>query len=125
MNKLSRSKLAKYTAQRIIDGQSDQALKELAAYLIESGRIRETDLVVRAIYEELEVAGVVVADVTSVDGIDASVQTELQKLVGADTFVVNQSTEPDVLGGVLLRTPTKVLDATFRRRLGKLRERKV
>lgn len=125
MNKLSRSKLAKYTAQRIIDGQSDQALKELAAYLIESGRIRETDLVVRAIYEELEVAGVVVADVTSVDGIDASVEAELKKLIGADTFVVKQSTKPDVLGGVLLRTPSKVLDATFRRRLAKLRERKV
>lgn len=123
--KLSRSKLAKHTARRIIAGADAEAIKELAAYLIEEGRTRETDLVVRAIYEELEHSGVVVTHVTSAEAIDSEIKAELSRLIGADKLVIRETVEPSILGGVLVQTPSKVLDASFRRRLAKLRESKV
>lgn len=125
MARLSRSKLASYAAKKIADGSPEVAVKEVAAFLIETGRTREIDLVVRAIYEELERSGIVVAEVTSVEPIDAAITAELKKLINAETLVVNETIEPSVLGGVVLRTPSKVLDASFRRRLARLRERKV
>lgn len=124
-DKLSRTKLARYVAGQLADGSGEAVIQELAAYLVETGRTREAELVVRAIYEQLEAAGTVVADVTSAEAIDAELRTELEKLVGAKQLLAHESVDPSLLGGVLVRTPSRVLDATFRRRLNKLRERKV
>ena len=125
MDKISRSKLARHTTRRIIDGEGQAALQELAAYLIDSRRTREADLVVRAIYEELERAGIVIADITSAEGLDSDIRTALATLIGAEEFVPQETIDQQVLGGVLVRTPSRVLDATFARRLAKLREHKV
>lgn len=124
-DKLSRTKLARHTAAQLMSGSSEAAVRELAAYLVQTGRTREVDLVVRAIYEELEAAGTVVTDISSAEAIDADLRKQLESLVGAERLLTNETVDPEVLGGILVRTPSKVLDATFRRRLTKLRERKV
>ena len=66
MTHLSRRKLALHIANRLERGdESNVAMKELAAYLIDSGRTREAELVIRDIEAALANAGSVYATVTA------------------------------------------------------------
>lgn len=125
MNRLSRTLVARYIADRIQAGETLAAIRELAAYLIESRRTREADLVIRTIYDELETRGIVLADVTTIDDLDAASQQALAELIAAKELVVRHTVNPDIIGGVVVRTPARLLDASFRRRIARLREHKV
>lgn len=125
MTRISRSKLARYVAAEILDGKGLQAIRELAAYLVETGRTREADLVVRAIYEQLENEGVIVAEATVAHDADSSLADEIKAMLGARQLELAVNVQPEVLGGVRVQTPSRLLDSTFTRRLSSLRERKV
>lgn len=122
--RLSRTKLARYAATELLDGNTG-VVRQLAAYLVDQGRTGETELVLKSIYDELEASGVVLADVVSADGIDASVKAEIKRLLGAKQLVLNERVDPSVLGGIRVDTTSRVLDATIKHRLTKLQERKV
>lgn len=125
MNKLSRTKLARYVGAEAQAGRADKAIRQLAAYLVQAGRTHEAELVIRAIYEELERAGVVIANVTSAEPIDQSVRDAVATMLKSDQISFSETVDPSVLGGIRVVTPSRLLDATFRRRLTKLREHKV
>lgn len=122
--RISRAKLARYVAQGLMSGKKD-VVRELAAYLVEAKRTKEADLVIRAIYDELEAAGVVVADVVTAHPIDKSVREHIKQLTGAKQLELREKEAPEVLGGIRISTASRVLDATLQNRLMKLRERKV
>lgn len=122
--RISRTKLARYVASELLLGRR-AVIRELAAYLVDTGRTAEIDLVVRAIYAELESAGVVMADVTTAHRLDQAAHQAIKQLTGAKQLELHQSISSDVLGGIRVSTPTRVLDATLQNRLMKLRERKV
>lgn len=122
--RLSRTQLARHVARQLQAGSSD-VVKQLAAYLVVEKRVGELDLLLRSIYDELERDGVVVADVVSAQGIEAGVKDQIKQLLGAKQLVLNEQTDPSVLGGVRISTPSRLLDATVRHRLTKLHERKV
>lgn len=122
MNKISRSKLARFIADELQAGRGQAALQEVAAYLIETGRTREVDMVVRAVYDELETRGVVVATVTSREALDTSLTDAIKRLVGASELHLATRLDPSVIAGVRVETPSRLMDATVAHRLTKLRE---
>lgn len=125
--KISRRKIAQYAADKIErDGLKSQLIDEIAAYLIESKRLREADLVVRAIEDELAYRGTVIARVTSARPIDASLRKKIEATIqGADRVLVEEIVDPTVVGGVRIETPGKLLDATLKRKILALRQAKV
>ena len=125
MNKLSRTKLARYVAAEVQAGRSETAIQQLAAYLVQTGRAREAELVIRAVNEELERGGVVIASVTSAEPIDQAVRDAVASMLGSSQTAFDETVDPGVLGGIRVVTPSRLLDATFRRRLTTLREHKV
>ena len=124
--KLSRRKIASYAAQQIVSGESvSQTVDAVAAYLIESGRIRETELVARAIEDELARRGHVVARVTTAEKLDLTLDESIAKITSAKKVYVDTIVDPDVIGGVIIETPDKKLDASIRSKLNALRRAKI
>ncbi|MCA9342211.1 F0F1 ATP synthase subunit delta [Candidatus Saccharibacteria bacterium] len=121
---LSRTKLASYAADRLIAGDQ-KVIEELAAYLMTARRTKELDLVVRSIYEALEKRGVVIAEVVTAEKMSDDLRSQIAKLLGAKQLELREHVDQNVLGGVKLSTPTKILDATLSHRLMQLRERKI
>lgn len=120
--KLSRRKIARYAADAIVDHGLDAGLLEtVAAYLVDTRRVRETELVVRAIQQELVDRGVTIAEVTSAYPLDQQLRERIQRLVGTDRVYLREIVDPSVLGGVRIDTPGRRLDATIRHRLTALR----
>lgn len=119
--RLSRRKLSMYAADRIEKGETSQVLAELAAYLIESKRTREAEMVVRAIEDELSNRGIVIATVTSAHPRGDDLNEILRKLIGADKLYIQKTVDPTLLGGIRIDMPGRRIDATLRRKLTKLR----
>ena len=123
--KIPRRKIAEYAASRITAGDPvATVLDEVAAYLLESGRVREQTLVVRAIEDALAQMGDVVANVTTAHPLDAEQRAEVKKLIGAPNVHLREVVNPDVLGGVRLETPGARLDGTLQRKILALRRAK-
>ena len=61
---LSRTKIARHVAKQLQAGNND-VIRDLAAYIIDERRLREVDLMVRAVLEELEADGIVLVDATA------------------------------------------------------------
>lgn len=126
MDKVSRRKLAQYIADCAHDGMVPSAvIDQLAAYLVETRRVREGELVVRAIEAELEARGIVVADVTAARQLDKQQLAHIQQLVGAETMYVRETVDPDVLGGIRVKAPSVTMDATLRNKIDALNRAKV
>lgn len=124
--KISRRKLAVYVADQIEAGAKLGAIVEqLAAYLIETKRLREADLVVRAIEDELAARGTVIARVTTAYPLDAALRTQIEAQIGAKRTYIEEIVDPSILGGVRIETPGTILDATMKRKLLALRQAKV
>lgn len=120
--RLSRRKVAAYFADELLAGRN--VAKELAAYLVESKRTRETVLFVRDIEAALSDRGVLLANVASsrelTSDTEASISTFLKKATDAKEIYLRPSTDPNLLGGVRIETPDQRLDMTLRHRLNQL-----
>jgi F-type H+-transporting ATPase subunit delta len=124
--KLSRRKIADYFAEKVLAGDNVAGvLKEIAAYLIDSGRTREIELVVRALEDSLSSRGTVVASVASARPLDETMKFELATLIGAKTVLFRETVDPELIGGVLIETPQQTLDATIKRKLTALHGAKI
>jgi F-type H+-transporting ATPase subunit delta len=124
--KLSRRKIAQYVAARVRDGQVPASVvQEVAAYLMESRRLRELPLVVRSIEDALAERGVVVATVTSAHVLDETLQRAVKALVGGSTVYLREIVDPSVIGGVRVQTPDASYDGTVQHKLQALRAAKV
>lgn len=122
--KLSHTKIARYAVRQLQAGNGE-VLREIAAYLLDERRLHETDLIIRAILEECERIGTVLADVTTIETLSDDMKAQIQKLTGASSLEIREHIDPSVLGGIRIETPTKRFDATFARTLSQLRERKI
>ncbi|MGB4767853.1 MAG: F0F1 ATP synthase subunit delta [Candidatus Saccharimonas sp.] len=124
--KISRRKLA----QHVVD-QTERnvplttALKELAAYLVDTKRIREVELVIRAIEDTYAERGIVLARVTTATELTAALRSDIEQMIGARQVTIESVIDPTVVGGVRIETPGAVLDATLQRKLLALGQAKV
>jgi F-type H+-transporting ATPase subunit delta len=124
--RLSRRKMAAYVADKLAAGQKPAlALKEVAAYLTETKRTREQELLVRDIEEALAARGIVIADVVSAHPLSRSVKVDIAKLVGGETLQLREAINPEVLGGVRVDIPGKQFDGTIRRKLTQLKAKQL
>ncbi len=125
--KLSRRKIAAYFASELIAGRD--ATKALAAYLIESKRIREADLIVRDIEAALADRGVLLADIASsrelASDTKQAITAFLKQATGAKDVHIRPHVDPYLLGGVRIDTPGARLDTTLRTRLNQLTASKI
>jgi len=123
--RLSRRKIAEYIASQVADGGSIKELaSSLAAFLVDTRRTTEIELIIRDIQFQLAERGVVLASVVSADALSAATRTAIIDMVkeqtAAKTVELNQFIDPAVLGGVRIDIPGRQLDATIFRRLSLL-----
>jgi F-type H+-transporting ATPase subunit delta len=124
--RLSRRKIASYVTKRLLAGEKQKAvMKEVAAFLVDTRRIRELDLLVRDIEGELANHGVVVADVLSAYPLADELKKEVSKLVGAKDLQLREAVDPGVLGGIRINVPGKRFDGTLRHKLTALKAKQI
>ena len=127
-SRLSRRVMTQYVAGQLLDG-NQAVIAQLAAYLIETRRTNEADLVVADIETELMQAGLVIADITSAreltDDLRDVMTAYVQKVSGAHEVQVRTNVDPLLIGGVRVRTPDAEYDASVRRQLKKIQAMKV
>jgi F0F1-type ATP synthase delta subunit len=117
-DKLSRRKLAQFVADRSDSSKAlHDSLQSVAAYLIDSRRLRESALVVRAIEDELANRGRVISTVTTAHSLDAGLRAHVEALIGAKEVMIREIVDSAVIGGVRIETPGKTLDATIQTKL--------
>lgn len=126
--RVSRRKIASYYADELLAGKTDIATR-LAALLLDTGRVRELDLIVRDIEDALEARGVVVADVASAHTLSQATQKDitafLKKQSDAKEVHLRVNVDQALLGGVRINVPGRELDTTLRRKLTLLKASKV
>jgi len=122
--KLSRRKLAEYAADQLMaDKQS--VLDQLGAYLIESGRTKEAELVVRDIQTALLTRGKAIVTVTAARPLSAEAKSDVEQFVKShyeniQNVELIEEIDESVLGGVRIALPNAVLDATAKTKLESL-----
>jgi F0F1-type ATP synthase delta subunit len=126
MARLSRRKIATHAVNKLLAGSSKQSvIRELAAFLVDSGRTREMELLVRDIEDLLAERGTVVAEVTSAHPLATTLKADIKKLIGARDLQLREVTDKDVLGGVRIDLPGKRFDGTLRHKLTLLKAKQV
>lgn len=126
--KVSRRALAMYIADQIVYGTNVKPLaKQLAAYLIDTKRTKELDLIVRDVEFYLAEQGHVSGTVTSAYALSKetldSLETFVKKQTSAKAVRLDTQVDESVLGGVKINLPGKEFDATIARALTTLKTR--
>lgn len=127
MTKVSRRVLARTVAAKLLLEPTKRShwLKATAAYLIEHGMAEDVDLIVNDIAHELyEQSGHLLVSVTSARKLSDSTRETLTHMLkeaaNAKRIELTMHTDPDLLGGLIARTPDAVLDASVRTKLKQL-----
>lgn len=126
MAKLSRRKLAGNVAARISAGENQKTvLRELAAYLIDSGRKKEASLVVRDVEAMLLHTGTAVGTVTSARPLSKTALSSIEEFIkehdsAITDVVLREQIDESLIGGVRLELPGSQLDASVKAKLEKL-----
>jgi len=125
--KLSRRRLAQglVTQLQKHPAQARQLIRQTAAYLIATRRAHEVDLLVRDVAQQLVVAdGRLSAEVESAFKLDPStrhaIDQLLRKATGASKIDLHEHLNPELLGGVIVRTPTAEIDTSIKTQLARL-----
>lgn len=126
-NRLPRRKIAAYFADQLQKGHN--VTQQLAAYLVDERRVREAALIVRDIEVAMADRGVLLADVSSSRSLardtEKAIAQFLKKKTDARDVRLRTHIDTDLLGGVLIETPSDRLDATLRHRLNQLTATKI
>ena len=121
---ISQRRLAEYVAgQLLASGDKKRLIKELAAYLIETGRVRDLNQVVAAIEEALASRGAVVATVTTARPLSPENKQAIVKQftpTGAKLYIREQI-DPSVIGGFKIELPGSQFDGTVIHKLTTLK----
>lgn len=127
MAKLSRRLLARTIAAQLIEHPSERKhwLTALAAYLVEQNRTEEVDLIVNDIAHELyHQAGILLVEIESANPLTDTIRAEVKALLSKDSkakrIELAEATNPELLGGLIARTPDAVVDLSVRTKLKQL-----
>src|SRR5262245_52753608 len=120
----SRRVLARMIAAKLI-AEPDRRrhwIKASAAYLMDHGMEEDVDLIINDIAHELyEQSGHLIVDVTSARQLSDSTREELVRMLkeatNAKHVEISEKTDPELLGGLFIRTPDAILDASVRTKL--------
>jgi len=126
-SKTSRRVIARTVAAKLLAEPSKRKhwVQALAAYLVETRRVDEIDLLVNDIARELfDQKGELVVDVTSARPLTDTIRQELSSMLkgatGAHDVQLTEAVDPSLIGGLIARTPDAQLDASLRTKLKQL-----
>lgn len=124
--RLSRRKLAEYFATALVAGtKATDISNELAAYLIDTKRTKELELIVRDIEYALSTKGYVVADVISARELSETTKKEILALAkenfSASHIELRDHIDETVIGGVKIDFAGLQQDNTIKQKLTALR----
>lgn len=127
MKKISRRKIAEYVAEELRSGTSVQKLAQrTVAYLQDEGQLNQWELLVRDIEDVLATKYSTVAlHVTAARPLDAATHKQLEafikKVEQVDAAViVSETIDESLIGGVIIKTPDRVLDSSVQSKLKQL-----
>src|SRR5262245_19848518 len=121
-SRLSRRKIAAFAVDKLLTGTPKKdVLREIAAYLVDTRRTRELELLVRDIEDALASRGIVVADVVSARPLSDTLKAEVVKLADAKSVQLRETIDESVLGGVRVNLPGQRFDGTIRRKINALK----
>lgn len=127
MAKISRRVIARTIAEKLLREPAKKAelLRSTAAYLIENNLTDDVDLLVNDIAAELfKQSGTLSARVESArpltDTIRTSLAASLKEQTGAHKVVLSEHVDPELVGGLIARTPDAELDLSVRTKLRQL-----
>lgn len=124
--KLSRRKLSEYATTRLLKGDNVKlVMKELAAHLIDTGRVRELELIIRDIETHLLANGTALVTIVSARKLSSEAKSAVEKLVkterlGVKSIVFREQIDESVIGGVRVELPGSIADFTVKAKLDKL-----
>lgn len=125
--KVSRRVLARTMAAKLLAEPDKRShwIKVLAAYMMDHGMDEQVDLIVNDIAHELyEQSGHLLVDVTSARELSDSTREELKRMLkqatSASRVELSEHIDPDLLGGLIARTPDAIIDASVRTKLKQL-----
>lgn len=128
MQKLSRRQLARYVASELAGGKTNVSdlAQHIAAYLSEHKALKSTDLLLRDVSDVLaKEYGQLNVEVISARELSATLREHITRYAAERTGVNNvelkETTDPSLIGGVIVRLPGEELDASIRTKLSKLR----
>lgn len=126
-NKVSRRVLARTIAAKLLAEPKNRShwLKVTAAYLVEHHMAEDVDLIINDIAHELNLqSGHLLVSVTSARKLAESAKTELTAMLksttGAKHVELTERVDPDLLGGLVVRTPDQQMDISVRTKLKQL-----
>lgn len=124
MPKLSRQRIARELVRLMIERPERQTelLRQTAAYLMQNKQTGSAHLLINDIADELlKKQGLLSAEVHITFGLNqasrSSIINMLKKATGATSVELNESIEPGLVGGVIVRTSRLELDASIKRQL--------
>lgn len=124
MPKISRRRLARQVVQMLTEQPEHRAhlVQQIAGYLIDTKQTRQAHLLLQDIADELyvrhsQVSAHVDAAFTLSQATKDAIMSLLREATGAKTVDLTITQKPDLLGGVIVRTPRHELDASVRRKL--------
>lgn len=127
MAKIARRKVAAYVANQLQSGVSPFELaRQTVAYLVEEKQTHQLELLIRDIEVALEENyGSVAVRVSSARKLDDNTKDAITLFVqGAQNAksagIIEEQTDPDIIGGVIIRTPSRIFDSSVRNQLRQL-----
>ncbi len=124
---ISRRQIAYYTADALHQGVDMKAIvKQLAAYLVEAKKTNELSLLLKDVEAILsEKYGITSAKITTARPLDKAQTEELKSFIkeqeNAKSVALQEATDPSLIGGVVIETPTSLLDASISWQLQQLK----
>lgn len=124
---ISRTDLAEVIGERTLHVSDTNKLKKaVAGYLLEQNRVADIDSLMRDVMKYRATRGHVEAMVVSAfpltNAVLASVQGEIKsQYPGAKSYVLNQSVDQTLVGGIRIEVAGEELDMTVRAKLNTLK----
>jgi F0F1-type ATP synthase delta subunit len=126
--KAPRTRIASLVAEQTLKGAPTKKLsRQVAAYLLEEGRVSELDSILRDVQADWAAAGIVEVIAASAYPISSSVSSQIKAIVkqiypNAKQIIVSEVIDSEVIGGVRLSMPGKQLDMSVEAKLNKFKQ---
>lgn len=125
--KTSRMVIARVITKKIAKVSPKQLSREVAAYLLEEGRVGELDSLLRDVMQQRADAGTVEADVVSAHDLNDAIRGDIRARVGAlypkaDEIIINEQLDSDVVGGIKVELAHQQLDLSIRSKLNRFKQ---
>lgn len=122
--KVSRRALAEAITTKLLaePQRTKHWMQVLAAYVVEHDMVNDADMLINDIAHELYAqAGQLIVEVTSAEELSDNIRQQLSSYLlretNAKTVQIHESTDPDLIGGLVAKTADAELDASVRTQL--------